>query len=136
MNPPGKLARCAIYTRKSTDHNLDMELNRDRDMVDADTLFERINQVWDGSEITDRQMQAYWQNVDRASKLEYRNVMRLTGDNLARMLSAFKKVFGKLRGKGSLRNGAGGHARNIWARWFRWMVVITIGWKVAARGWC
>jgi site-specific DNA recombinase len=27
MNPPGKLARCAIYTRKSTDHNLDLEFN-------------------------------------------------------------------------------------------------------------
>lgn len=27
MNTPGKLARCAIYTRKSTDHNLDLEFN-------------------------------------------------------------------------------------------------------------
>src|SRR5665213_692049 len=27
MNIPGKLARCAIYTRKSTDHNLDLEFN-------------------------------------------------------------------------------------------------------------
>ena len=27
MNAPGKLARCAIYTRKSTDHNLDLEFN-------------------------------------------------------------------------------------------------------------
>jgi hypothetical protein len=27
VNGPGKLARCAIYTRKSTDHNLDLEFN-------------------------------------------------------------------------------------------------------------
>jgi len=27
MNNPSKLARCAIYTRKSTDHNLDLEFN-------------------------------------------------------------------------------------------------------------
>src|SRR5205809_922837 len=27
MNTPGKVARCAIYTRKSTDHNLDLEVN-------------------------------------------------------------------------------------------------------------
>ena len=27
MNTPGKVARCAIYTRKSTDHNLDLEFN-------------------------------------------------------------------------------------------------------------
>ena len=27
MNAPSKLARCAIYTRKSTDHNLDLEFN-------------------------------------------------------------------------------------------------------------
>jgi site-specific DNA recombinase len=27
MNTPGKLARCAIYTRNSTDHNLDLEFN-------------------------------------------------------------------------------------------------------------
>jgi hypothetical protein len=72
-----------------------MELNRDRDMVDADTLFERIKQVWNGSEITDRQMQAYWTNVAWASKLEYRDVMHLTGDNAVRMLRAFKKVFGR-----------------------------------------
>ena len=27
MNALSKLARCAIYTRKSTDHNLDLEFN-------------------------------------------------------------------------------------------------------------
>lgn len=27
MNAPGKMARCAIYTRKSTDHNLDLAFN-------------------------------------------------------------------------------------------------------------
>jgi site-specific DNA recombinase len=27
MNPPRKLSRCAIYTRKSTEHNLDLEFN-------------------------------------------------------------------------------------------------------------
>lgn len=27
MNAPGKLARCAIYTRKSTDHNLDLAVS-------------------------------------------------------------------------------------------------------------
>ena len=27
MNTPGKVSRCAIYTRKSTDHNLDLEFN-------------------------------------------------------------------------------------------------------------
>ena len=27
MNIPGKVSRCAIYTRKSTDHNLDLEFN-------------------------------------------------------------------------------------------------------------
>ncbi len=27
MNPPKKIFRCAIYTRKSTDHNLDLEFN-------------------------------------------------------------------------------------------------------------
>jgi hypothetical protein len=27
MNTPRKLSRCAIYTRKSTEHNLDLEFN-------------------------------------------------------------------------------------------------------------
>jgi hypothetical protein len=78
-------------------YNLDVEINRDRSMVDEMLILEQIQKAWNSDDLNEKQCIAYWQKCNSQSDaLEYRRQIRFTNThNFTMMRNAFTKVFGK-----------------------------------------
>lgn len=78
-------------------YNLDVEINRDRSMVDELLIIGKIQEAWNSDDLTEKQCKIYWEQANnREDCLEYRRAMKLTnGHNIAMLHNAFKKTFGK-----------------------------------------
>jgi hypothetical protein len=75
-----------------------VEINRDRSMVDEWQMLTEIQKAFNSSDLTFKQAVKYWQNaedkVGDAGWMEYKTIINFN-DNRDLMLKAFKKAFGK-----------------------------------------
>lgn len=75
-----------------------VEINRDRSMVDDMQILEQIGKAFDSKDFQPSQAEAYWRNAEdgaaRASRLEYRDSLNIY-NNSEIMVKAFYKVYGK-----------------------------------------
>lgn len=79
-------------------YNIDVEINRDRSMVDDMAILEKIQEAWLSNDLTEKQCIEYWSKAaSQADLLEYKQKLNFSTniENFSMMRQAFTKVFGK-----------------------------------------
>lgn len=79
-------------------YNLNVEINRDRTMVDEFAILDGIQAAFNSDDLTKQQCELYWKNCNNYSdRLEYRRILNIENGskNWYMMRDAFKKIFGK-----------------------------------------